>query len=45
MGGAYHLSDEDLSRSFKAHDLDSNGSVTKDEVLWSRKVKSMFYAS
>ena len=39
MGGAYHLTDEELVESYKAHDLDSNGALTKDEVLWARKLK------
>ena len=43
VGGAYHLTDEDLENSHAAHDLDGNGHVTKDEVLWSRKIKLMFY--
>ena len=43
MGGAYHLTDEELERSYQAHDLDSNGDITKDEVLWSRTLKSQFY--
>jgi len=43
MGGAYHLTDEDLAASHAAHDLDGNGMITKDEVLWSRKLKGRFY--
>jgi Ca2+-binding EF-hand superfamily protein len=43
MGGAYHLSDEELKESHAAHDFDGNGLITKDEVLWSRKMKHKFY--
>ena len=43
MGGSYHLSDEQLEASFLAHDLDGNGTVTKDEVLWARKMKMRYY--
>lgn len=43
MGGAYHLTVEDLEASHAAHDLDGNGLITKDEVLWSRKLKGRFY--
>jgi Ca2+-binding EF-hand superfamily protein len=43
MGGAYHLSDEELKVSHAAHDFDGNGKITKDEVLWSRKMKHDFY--
>jgi len=43
MGGAYHLTDEDLIAGHAAHDFDGNGLITKDEVLWSRKMKSAFY--
>ena len=45
MGGAYHLSDEHLAKSHKLHDLDGNGNVTKDEVVWARRLKSRFYAA
>jgi len=43
MGEAYHLSDEELEKSHKAHDFDGNGFISKDEVLWSRKMKTDFY--
>jgi len=42
-GGAYQMSEEELIESHKAHDLDGNGMVTKDEVLWSRRLKGMFF--
>ena len=43
IGGAYTLTAEDLENSHAAHDLDGNGEVTKDEVLWSRRMKLEFY--
>ena len=43
MGGAYHLTDEELIESHAAHDFDGSGFITKDEVLWSRKMKGKFY--
>lgn len=45
MGGAYHLSDEHLEKSHRLHDLDGNGNVTKDEVMWARKLKGRYYKS
>jgi len=39
MGGAYHLTDEELKFSFEAHDIDGNGVVTKDEITWARWLK------
>jgi len=45
MGGAYSLSDEHLAKSHKLHDLDGNGNVTKDEVVWARRLKSRYYAA
>lgn len=43
MGGAYHLSDEELAESHAVHDIDNSGEVTKDEVLWARKLKHNYY--
>jgi Ca2+-binding EF-hand superfamily protein len=45
MGGAYHLTEEELNESHAAHDFDGSGFITKDEVLWSRKMKGKFYKS
>ena len=45
MGASYHLSDEELKESMDAHDFDGNGLITKDEVLWSRIVKTKFYVT
>jgi hypothetical protein len=42
-GGAYQMTEEELLESHKAHDLDGNAMVTKDEVLWSRRLKGMFF--
>jgi hypothetical protein len=42
-GGAYQMSEAELIESHKAHDLDGNGMVTKDEVLWSRRLKGKFF--
>jgi len=42
-GGAYQMTEEELLESHKAHDLDGNGRVTKDEVLWSRRLKGKFF--
>ena len=45
MGGAYRLTEEELNESHAAHDFDGSGFITKDEVLWSRKMKGKFYKS
>jgi hypothetical protein len=42
-GGAYQMTEAELIESHKAHDLDGNGMVTKDEVLWSRRLKGKFF--
>ena len=31
--------------SHKCHDLDGNGNVTKDEVVWARRLKTRYYKS
>jgi len=45
MGGSYELTDEQMLASHACHDLDGNGKVTKDEVLWARKLKGRWYSS
>jgi len=32
-----------LCKSHKLHDLDGNGEVTKDEIIWARKLKTKYY--
>jgi len=44
MGGSYSLTDDQLKVSHSQHDLDGNGEVTKDEIVWARKLKGRFYA-
>ena len=43
MKGAYHLTDKMMEKSHKLHDLDGNGQVTKDEIVWARKLKTKYY--
>jgi hypothetical protein len=43
MGGAYTLTDKMMCKSHKLHDLDGNGEVTKDEIIWARKLKTNYY--
>lgn len=45
MGGSYTLTDGMLAKGHKCHDLDGNGQVTKDEIIWARKLKSRYYRS
>jgi len=43
MGGAYTLTDKMMEKGHKLHDLDGNGEVTKDEIVWARKLKTKYY--
>ena len=38
-GGGYTFTDEYLEKSWKLHDFDASGGVTKDELIWARKMK------
>jgi len=43
MEGAYTLTEKMLAKGHKLHDLDGNGTVTKDEIIWARKLKTKYY--
>lgn len=38
-GAEFHFTDEELEKSFKAHDFDNSGGITKDEFLWARRLQ------
>ena len=44
-GDYFTYSDDLLELSHKVHDLDGNGFVTKEEVIWAIKLKTRYYAA
>ena len=42
-GCSFHLDTEEVEKSHSAHDLDGNGFISKDELLWALKMKKEFF--
>ncbi len=43
VGGAPTYTEEEAVISWKAHDFDASGGVTKDELIWARKMKHAYF--
>ena len=39
FGEALPRTDEEVEKLHKCHDLDENGQVTKDEIIWAHKLR------